>query len=286
MLIFLSGYLLQRKFKVDIKPISTLAMFILQPALVFRTFYGKTLDMKLLYIIIICLLAALLLIFISYIAARLVHYDKLTESAFMLASVFMNSGNYGAPIILFAFGEQAFQYAVTIMVFQAIIMNVFGIYIASRGRNSALTALKTVAKMPANYAIILALTATALHIHIMNNFYQAIDLIAQAAIPTVMLVLGMQLANVTVKSFDWMGISLVSLIRLVLSPILAYGLCQLFPIDPLLLKVFIVSFAMPSAATTAMYAIQFNTRPQFVSSSTFITTLLSFVTLTVLLTIL
>lgn len=283
LLIFLSGYILQRIYKLDLKPISTLAIYVLSTALVFRTFYKTPLDMQLFYIVVISTLLTIGLILITQITAKCFKYDKQQESAMMLSTAFMNSGNYGTPIILFAYGETGFHYAVQIMVFHAIIMGVFGVYFASRGKGGAKDAIKMVLKQPSNHAVVVAVLFQKLQISIPETYYQAIDLVAQAAIPVVMLILGMQLANVSAKGLEWKGISIASVIRLVASPVLAYLICLMFPIDPLLQKVLIVLAAMPSAATTAMYAIQFNARPQFVSSSVLVTTVMSVGTLTFLL---
>jgi len=286
LLIFLCGYILQRIFRMDLKPISTMAIYVLSAALVFRTFYQTRLDMNLFYIVLISLILMSGLIVITKCTVRWFAYDKEQESALMLCTAFMNSGNYGAPVILFAYGASGFAYAVQIMVFHSILMSVFGVYFASRGENGVQTALKTVLKMPANYAVVIGIAFQYFQIVIPDNFYRAIDLVAEAAIPTVMLILGMQLANVNARAFEWKALSLASAIRLAVSPALAYLICLFFPIDALLQKVLIVLAAMPSAATTSMYAIQFNARPQFVSSNVLITTLLSIGTLTFLLSIL
>ncbi|WP_289137127.1 AEC family transporter [uncultured Brevibacillus sp.] len=286
LLIFLSGYILQRIFKLDLKPISTLAIYILTTALVFRTFYKTQLDLQLFYIVVISMLLLGALILITQLTARFFHYDKQQESALMLSTAFMNSGNYGTPIILFAYGDAGFVYAVQIMVFHSIIMGVFGVYFASRGGGGVTTAVKAIFKQPSNYAVVLAVLLQQLNVVIPQSYYQAIDLVAQAAIPVIMLILGMQLANVSSRTFEWQGLSAASVIRLVASPILAYVICLFFPIDPLLQKVLIILAAMPSAATTAIYAIQFNMRPQFVSSSVLVTTVMSVGTLTFLLNLL
>ncbi|MEW9667839.1 AEC family transporter [Ammoniphilus sp. 3BR4] len=286
LLIFLSGYIIQRKYQMDLKPISTVAIYILSPALVFRTFYKTPLDIQLMYIAAISLILLGALILITTLTAKFCHYDKQQESALMLSTAFANSGNYGAPVILFAFGPVGFDYAITIMVFHSIIMSIFGVYFASRGQSGAKLAIKTVLQMPANYAAIVAVIMYEWQIIIPDNFFQAIDMVADAAIPLVMIILGMQLANVSTKQMEWKGISLATVIRLIASPLLAYLICLMFPLDPVLQKVLITLAAMPSAATTTMYAVQFNAKPQFVSSSTLITTVLSFVTLTCLLNLL
>lgn len=285
-LIFFSGFIIQKIFRLDIKPISTMAIYILMPALVFDTFYSTPLDRNLLYIVVTAILIFFALIIVIIITSRVSKQDVEQESALILTSAFANSGNYGVPIILFAFGEEGMHYAITIMVFHSIIMSIFGVYYAARGQAGIQVAIKMVLKQPTNYAIILAILFQQFGVVIPTNFYESIDLVGSALVPIVMIILGMQLAEVRLGNFDWKNISAASIIRLVASPILAYFICELFPLDPLLQNVIIVLAAMPTAATTAMYAIQFNTKPQFVSSGTLVTTVLSFATLTVLLSIL
>lgn len=75
-------------------------------------------------------------------------------------------------------------------------------------------------------------------------------------------------------------------VRLILSPVIAWSLTYVLPLDPLMAKVLIVSAAMPSAATIVMYAVQFDSQPRLVSSVTLITTLFSVLTITLLLVLL
>lgn len=285
-LIFLSGFIVQKIFKVDIKAISTISIYVLMPALVFKTFYTTPLDSKLLYIVLTALLIFFALVVVMMIITRLSKQDAEEESALILLTAFANSGNYGVPIVLFAFGKAGVNYAVPIMVFHGIMMSIFGVYFAARGQAGIKVAIKTVLKQPTNYAIIPAILFQQFHIKIPTNFYESIDLVGSCAVPIVMIILGMQLAEVNPRNIDWKNISVASIIRLIASPILAYFICLLFPLDPLLQKVIIILAAMPTAATTAMYSIQFNTKPQLVSSGTLVTTVLSFATLTVLLSFL
>ncbi|MCO7124320.1 AEC family transporter [Sporolactobacillus shoreicorticis] len=282
-LIFLSGFILQKIFKLDIKPISTLAVYLLLPFLVFTIFYTTPMNLSFFYIAATSLIIMLLLIAVGIIACRLLHYSKSETNAFLLSTIFANSGNYGVPIILFAFGKQGVAYAMPLMVFHAILMGFVGIYIAANGKGSAKMALRTVLKQPMNYVILPALLLQMFHIHIPANFMQSIELVSNTSIPIIMIILGMQLANVSVNHMNWGRIGLATFIRLIISPAIAFLVCLLFPIDPLLRNVIIVMAAMPSAANTTLYAIQFNAQPQFVSSCTLITTVISALSLDLLL---
>jgi len=282
-LIFLSGFILQKIFKLDIKPISTLAVYLLLPFLVFDIFYTTPMNLSFFYIAATALMIMLLLIVVGIIAGHVLHYSKSETNAFLLSTIFANSGNYGVPIILFAFGKQGVVYAMPLMIFHAILMGFVGIYIAANGKGSAKMALCTVLKQPMNYVILPALLLQTFHIQIPANFMQSIELVSSTSIPIIMIILGMQLANVTVRNMNWGRIGLATFIRIVISPAIAFLVCLLFPMDPLLRNVIIVMAAMPSAANTTLYAIQFNAHPQFVSSCTLITTVISAVSLDLLL---
>jgi predicted permease len=286
LLIFLTGYMIQKTARLDIKTISTIAIYILTPCLVFRTFYRAELDIQYVMMVLFAALLLFFLILINKIYARIRNYPASVESGLILGTAFMNSGNYGAPIILFAYGEAGFAYSVSFLVLQAIIMNFFGVYYAARGAYGIGKAMETVFKMPATYAVILALIFQGINVEVPANLFSAIDLIAGATIPIVMIVLGMQLAEIKMRQFQWGKVWYGVIVRIIASPLIALALIQFIPMEPLLQKVLIVSAAMPSAATTTMYAVQFDAEPDLVSSITLVTTLVSIFTITMLLVIL
>ncbi|MFV8830327.1 AEC family transporter [Alkalihalobacterium sp. APHAB7] len=283
LLVFLIGFLVQKWRKIKIAAVSEVAIYIMTPCLVFRTFYTAELDLQYFYMVIFSVLLLFSLILINKVYSFLMKYPQSTEGGLILSTAFMNSGNYGAPIILFAYGEAGFDYSVTFLVLQAIVMNFFGVYYAARGNEGIKIAMKAVFLMPATYAVIIALLAKALNVPVPNNLMATVHIIAEATVPTVMIILGMQLALIELGNFEWGKITYGTVVRLILSPLIAYAITLILPIDPLLTKVLIVSAAMPSAATIVMYAVQFDSEPKLVSSITLVTTLFSILTITLLL---
>ena len=104
---------------------------------------------------------------------------------------------------------------------------------------------------------------------------EGISLVADASIPTVMLVLGMQLAVISRKKVAYRFVSAVTVIRMVVSPLLAVVIVYFMPLNDLIKTVFIIQAAMPTAANTTLLALQFGTEPDLVSFTTFVTTLWS-----------
>ncbi|MCA0971530.1 AEC family transporter [Halobacillus litoralis] len=284
-LVFAAGFVLQKFLRLEIKSISTVALYIMLPCLVFETFYHAEFDQDYLMMIVFSALLLFAIIFINKVAAKLLRYDTATESGTILSTAFMNAGNYGSPIVLFAFGEEGFVYAVSFMVLQQIVMNFFGVYYAAKGTTGISMAIKTVLKMPPTHAVWIALAFKYAGISIPGNFMSSITLVGDATIPTIMILLGMQLANITVKNLAWRKISFAASVRLLVSPLIAWGLTIILPMSDLMASVLIVATAMPSAATTTMYAVQFDAKPELVSSITLVTTLLSVITIPIVLSI-
>jgi malate permease and related proteins len=287
LLIFGMGYGIQKWKRLDIGSVSTVGLYVLTPCLVFYSLYTSKLDKTYLHMVVFSIILLAVLIVINKIYSRLRSHTASVENGLILSTAFMNAGNYGTPIILFALGEKAFVFAVAFMVLQQVIMNFFGVYYAAKGKEGMKAAVKSVLEMPPTYAVILALIFKMFHIEVSENLLSAIEILGKAAIPIIMIVLGMQLASIRVRDFRWWEISYGITTRMILSPLIAYLITIfIFDLDPVLKQVMIISAAMPSAATTVLFALQFKTEPELVSSITLISTLFSVLSLTILLNIL
>lgn len=285
-IIFFIGYIGQKFIGFDIKSISTAALYLMSPFLAFRTFYANELTMDYFYIILFCIILMIVLLIVVWISALTMKATRPQLSAMILGGVFMNSGNYGAPVVLFAFGAVAFDYAVIMMVFQSLLMNSVGIFFASIGGKEKATlgqSVQRVIRMPLIYAAFLGIGLQLTSLTIPKPIMEGISLVADASIPTVMLVLGMQLAAISRKRVAYRYVSAVTVIRMVLSPLIAAGILYFMPVSDLLKTVIILQAAMPAAANTTMFALQFGTEPDLVSFTTFITTLISIITIPIVL---
>lgn len=281
--VFTAGFILQRIRLLDIRAVSTVSLYILSPALVFSSLYSAEFNNSYTMIIVYMFFLFYVMVFLNKILSKLFHWDKKTESASILATGFMNSGNYGLPVVLFSIGPHAVPYAVFIMIIQSLQNNFFGIYYASRGSSGVKVALLNVMKMPTTYAAIIAILFQAFNMPLSEPILDTITLVGDAAIPVMMIVLGMQLASVIKVKQNWQVILSSVALKMFVAPFIAFIFVLLLPVDPLIGTILIIISAMPTAATTTMYAIEFDTEPELVSSITLISTIVSVFTLTILL---
>lgn len=283
--IFILGYIGEKKIGFDPKSISAMSLYIMTPVLVFKTFYTNIVNIDYLYITVFALTLCIALILIIYLISYIRGYSIKEKCGLILGSVFMNNGNYGTPVALLLFGAAGFDYAVILMVIQTIVMATVGIYFAARGSDIGggfKDTLGVVVRMPIVYGALAGWLFQVTGITIGSSFMTTIDLVGNAAIPTIMLVLGMQLAKISLKNVEREKILYAVMIKLAVAPVIAWGIAYFLPVDTLLKQLMVIMAGMPSAANTTMYAIQFNTEPEFVSVCTFVTTVLSLISLPVL----
>ena len=233
-LIFGTGFIGQKIFKFNIKSISTMSLYLMLPFLTFDTFYSNELNIEYFYMFLFTFILAIIMIVITVICGYFMKADKPHLSAMLLGTVFPNSGNYGAPVALFAFGAAGFDYAVILMVIHAFIINTIGIFIASFGSEKSTSvkdAFINVLKMPVLYGFLLGVLLQLTHVNLPSTIMEGIGMVGNASIPTVMLILGMQLAEIKSSKFELKYINTVTIIRMIVSPILAVILVSYMPVN-------------------------------------------------------
>lgn len=286
--IFIVGFIAQKTLKFDIANLSKMSLYVLSPFLAFKTFYTHQLNLDYLYYIIYIFALCITLIIIVSIWSLIMKYNTKERCAMILSSCFMNNGNYGTPVILVFFGSLGFDLAVIMMVLQQFVMSTLGIYYAAKGSSyqdvvSQKEVLLKVVRMPVAYGAFLGIIFQLCHISLSTSIFTSISMIGDSSIVIIMIILGMQLARLQITQLDYPKIAFALLNKMVLAPLVALAIVYFMPIDYTYKQILIVLAAMPTAANTTLLSVQFDTKPELVSSATFISTILSLVTLPIIL---
>jgi predicted permease len=287
------GYALRRVFPIDVRSLNRVSMYVLSPALIFTTLARiEVAGAEALRIAAVSTLVIVLVGVLTYICARPLRLDQAALSALLLSTMFMNAGNYGLPTTRFAFGEDGLQRALLFFIPQTILAQVLAVPIAGMARGARGNPLLQVLRMPQIYAALAGLLARAAGLNltgqghdVVTALFRGVALMSDAALPLLLLLLGMQLAQgVAVEQRGLTTLAVV--LRLLVSPLLAYGLAQLLGLSDLSMRVVVLEASMPTAVNMVLYSLEFDARPGFVAGVVVVTTLLSLGTLTLLLGVL
>ena len=232
-----SGYLLQRRLELDLQSVNRLSLYLLSPALIFSSLAQSRIEVaETLRIGAFMTLFVISIGAVTWLVALLLQLDTIDRAALMLCVMFMNAGNYGLPAARFAFGQEGFDRAVLFFVVQAILAQTLAIYIAGAGHGDRRGGLVRLLRMPQIYAVLgaLAVRFGGLRLDpagegILNDVFRGVALVGDAAVPLLLIILGLQLAE-TGRISEGPKVALATVLRLGLSVPLAVGLS--LPVEP------------------------------------------------------
>jgi len=321
-IIFL-GYLLSRYGRVSTTAFSRTQLYILSPALVFIATGRAEVSTALIFrvFIFIAIIEAFLFV-VSQAIGFGTRRGRPVRHAMSLTSMFMNSGFYGIPVCMLAFGEKGFVYAVTFVVASSVLQTSVGIYLAASGCSRSVDALRSVLKVPVLYAIVVARVVAHYDLYPPESYMKVIDMLGQSAIPLGLLLLGMQLERIVSAMMagrggvvaEGQGVpvdevqgegqpqagitgemkreesredlifgSISAVLRLGGGLALALLVLSFLDFNPILKKVLIVEASMPTAVNTVVYATEFRCRPALTAIAVLVSTLLSIVSIPLIL---
>lgn len=276
------GFVLARRFRADVKTLSTVAFNALSPCLVFYQLVTAQISgSQSLRIVAFCVLLTIAIGVAARLASLPLRLDRMTLSSFLLVAMFSNSGNYAMPVVLFAFGKEALAFASVYFVTSAILIYTAGILVAASGHGSLRLAITRLFKVPALYAVAAAVIVLATHTTVPPMVLRPVGLLSDAAIPIMLLVLGMQLERAVMPKHP-AAVATAVVLSLVVAPALAFALSALLGLTGAARQAAIIEASMPAAVITTVLALEFNLDASFSTSVVFFTTLLSPVTLVLL----
>jgi hypothetical protein len=279
-----AGFAMDRLTKLDPASLSRLVVYLFTPCLIFEgTAYAEIGGSEVRDITVIAVFMSLMVAVSAWGAARALKLDQKQESAFVLSATLINAGNYGIPLNRFAFGEAGEFRAVIFFVGTAVITYSLGVFLASRGSVSTRRALLNVFLVPLPYAVMAGLIVNVGDFKLPLPIERAVGLLSDAAIPGMLVVLGVQLSRASVHISRVKPILMASGLRLLAGPAFALILALILGMSGLSRQVTVVQAGMPTAVITGVLAAEFGSDTEFVTGTIVISTVLSIATLSILL---
>ena len=144
-----AGYVVGRTIGLERRALGRSVLYIFAPALALDSLTKTTLSTaELGQILAFVLLATAILGVIVWGGGRLAHVTPMRMDALLLATLLMNSGNYGISASLFAFGQPGMERAVMFFTVSQLVTYTVGVFLASRGQATARQSLVNILKLP------------------------------------------------------------------------------------------------------------------------------------------
>jgi malate permease and related proteins len=276
------GFILGRTLHPDIRSVSRLTFYVFSPCLIFSLLVragvqGAELESLAIFTFAVSIAVGLL----SFAVGQVLRAGRQLTATLVVASVLSNGGNYGLAANRFAFGEAALARATVLFVVTTMITYTAGIFVSSMGKLQAPAAFRKLFAVPAVYALIAAGLFRTVGWELPVYADRAVSLLADAAIPMMLMLLGLQIAAIR----EWprgrvLLISVACLLQLVIAPVIAILLAGWMGLSGPARQAAVLQFSMPAAVVTTVLAVEYELDSMLVTGTLLMTTLLSPFTLT------
>lgn len=267
------GYYLGKKdpnFNTDF--ITTLAGNVGTPAMIFYTITstGVTLEIFIEYFIYALIIIGGFAV-LGLMTLWLMKKDIASE---LPPLILPNTGNMGIPICLFAYGTEGLGIASAIASVIILLHFTLGVLLAKKSFSLKIL----ITNMPI-YGIITAVIVLYYDWNVPGFIVNTTFLLTYATIFLVLMSLGIALTKLKVVS--WINASVLSSVRIILGPLIGFGLIKYLNLSGLAAGVLLIQSAMPSAILTYLVGSMYSEKKvvDSIASVIFTSTLMSFITI-------
>lgn len=266
--------------------LSTLLLQITMPMLIFSSFDFEVSEEMLRNALLVLVLSFLIHFFSMLIAKFLyVSYQASTRNILKFVTVFSNCAFMGFPVLYSVFGSKGVFYGALYGIPFNILALSYGVMIFT-GKNDKDT-LKKIIIHPVNLSVVAGMVFFLLKIQLPKPVSEAVAMTGSMTSPLSMVIVGALLADVPIRGLlRGSEIYIGSAVRLIVIPLIVYGLLSLLPIPREVMQVCIILAAMPAAANATIFAEKFGGDAMLAARLTSISTIFSILTIPLILMLL
>ena len=268
------GYYLGKKNpKIDTTFITTFAANIGSPAMIIYSLNAEFISFEVFKSFFWYYLIAISCFFV--IGVSLLYFLRVKDIIRELPPLLMpNTGNLGLPLSLFAYGQSGLGVAGAISALIILFHFTVGVFLADRKFN-----FDVIIKSPPFYAIIISVILLYYNIKLPTFVENTSSLLTYATIFLILMSLGIALTRLKVFSFNKAFICSVG--RVILGPIIGFGVIKIFNLNGFAAGVLLIQCSMPSAVLNYLIATMYSSKKivDSVASTIVVSTFMSFVTI-------
>ncbi len=248
--------------------LNRVVLYVLLPAAVLRFASKLTLDISLFGLVAVPWLILLASMAAVEMLARLWRFSPQAKAVLLLCVPLSNSSFLGYPLVQAMLGDAALPFAVVYDQFGSFVMlSTWGVWVLARYAGDTPPSLRDVAqrmiRFPPLIALLAALTLMpAAPPHVVDAVLQRLS---DAILPVVSLAVGLQL-RLRLSRVHWAPLASGVLLKLLLMPMVAWGIAWTFDLQGAMAQVAVLETAMPPMITAGALAISHRLAPELAAA--------------------
>jgi malate permease and related proteins len=282
------GWLLQGRLKLDIGTLNRVQVYVVMPAFLVHFLSAGKQPLSVIWpVFYVGIVQFLFLIPIGWLLVMIFRQRASLGPMMGLGTAYANVGFFGIPVTQLAFGSEYLIYQSVLTALMSILVCTVGVWLLSpAGHGGKWGKLKTVFETPLVPAVVLGLALRGFQIDLPPLVSQPLQFLGSIFTPLALYTLGAQVAASQITRFEFVPQTLILLLKFLVAPALTWALCSYMGLPRDVSDVIVVAAATPVGVLITIFAAEYKTEPEFISTAVVVSTALSpiFVTGWILLT--
>jgi malate permease and related proteins len=261
--------------QLDEKTLVLISLYFFQPILIFWGLTKTPINYELiasplayLSIVLICLVFLLLL-------NKKLFKERSDQSIYLATSLVGNTGNLGIPLGIAIFGIESVPYTSIINIANILFIYIFSVYFFAREQFLLKEAIYSILKIPAIWFALLALFVNYQGIVINKHIYTVLEMGAYTSMVIQLLIFGMYLYNVKIKTIPWPLTIQISFVKHIFLPLVGlFFVLNFTNLNSYVASILIMELMVPLAVNNVNLAALYNCKPFNVAASVLVSTTL------------
>ena len=261
--------------QLDEKTLVLISLYFFQPILIFWGLTKTPINYELiaspfayLSIVLICLVFLLLI-------NKKIFKERSDQSVYLASSLVGNTGNLGIPLGIAIFGIESVPYTSIINIENILFIYIFSVYFFAREQFLLKEAIYSILKIPAIWFALFALFVNYQGITITKHIYTALEMGAYTSMVIQLLIFGMYLFNVKIKTIPWHISIQISVVKHIFLPLVGLVFVLYFTnLNSYVASILIMELMVPLAVNNVNLAALYNCKPFNVAASVLVSTAL------------
>ncbi|MBU0923613.1 AEC family transporter [bacterium] len=261
--------------QIDEKTLVLISLYFFQPILIFWGLTKSPINYEFiaspiayLVIVLFCLLLLLLL-------NKRIFTNRTDQSIYLAVALVGNTGNLGIPLGIALFGIESVPYTSIINIANILFIYIFSVYFFAREQFSLKEAIYSILKIPGIWFALFALFVNYEEISINKHIYTALEMGAYTSMVIQLIIFGMYLYSVKIKTIPWYSSLQISFVKHILLPVVGIIIVLNFTnLNSYVASILIMELMVPLAVNNVNLAALYNCKPFDVAASVLISTAL------------
>jgi malate permease and related proteins len=269
------GWLLQPKLKLDVASLNRVQVYVVMPAFLVHFLSAGKQPLSVVWpVVYFGIVQFMILIPIGWLLVLLLRMRKSLGPMMGLGTAYANVGFFGIPVTQLAFGPDYLIHQSVLTALMAVLVCTLGVWLLAPA-GGGLSKLRTAFETPLIPSVGIGLMLRGLEIELPPVVSQPLQFLGSIFTPLALYTLGAGIAAQKIIRFELAPQLLILFLKFLFAPIVSWMICRVMGLPSDVTAVLVVAASTPVGVLITIFAAEYKTEAEFISTAVVISTALS-----------